>query len=396
MVEFQPKYNLRSKSKPTSASQPKKILQRGQYYEPPSEETLLPNSKTKVVSTQESEVEKVETQAQGTETVNKITSSTRAMSNKAVQTNKSKRKDSKVSTKEIDKVIGAFSFENKINKIKIPIPLVELAKKLVYRKQITKAMGVSELEIQSDVLNLEDEKPNITFGPHFEGAKDIISPFYITLNVYDQLLHNCMLDSRASHKVMPKIIMDKLGLQITRPYGYLYSFDSMRVKCMGMIKYLVVTLAQVSVKSILMDVVIADITPKYGLLLFRSWGAKLGGSLQLDMTFATIPIFGGHFTWLYRETRLAYTVSDPQNPNNFPIYIADQDLGNCILSFDDGLDGCPKENDLEREDSSYMTEDLCNADVWKMYFDGASSSEGAGAGVILVAPEGKFVVPFSY
>jgi hypothetical protein len=61
--------------------------------------------------------------------------------------------------------------------------------------------------------------------------------------VYDQLLHNCMLDYGASHNVMTKIIMDKLGLQITRPYGDLYSFESRRVKCMGMIKDMVVTLA---------------------------------------------------------------------------------------------------------------------------------------------------------
>jgi hypothetical protein len=111
MAEFQPKYNLRSKSKPTSTTQPKKILQRGQAYEPPSEETLLPNNKTKTVSAQESEVEKVETQAQGTEPVNKVTSSTRTMSDKVVQTKKSERKESEVSTKETDRVSGAFSFE---------------------------------------------------------------------------------------------------------------------------------------------------------------------------------------------------------------------------------------------------------------------------------------------
>ena len=69
------------------------------------------------------------------------------MSNKAVQTSKSERKDLEVPTKETDKVSGVFSFENEINKIKIPIPLVELAKKPIYRKQITKVMGVSELEI---------------------------------------------------------------------------------------------------------------------------------------------------------------------------------------------------------------------------------------------------------
>jgi hypothetical protein len=134
MAEIQPKYNLRFKSKPTSTTQPKKILQRGQAYEPTPEETLLPNSKVKVLSTQGSKMGKVEPQAQGTETANKITPSTRTMSNKAVQTNKSESKDLEVSTKEADKVNGTFSFENEINKIKIPIPLVELAKNLVYRK----------------------------------------------------------------------------------------------------------------------------------------------------------------------------------------------------------------------------------------------------------------------
>jgi hypothetical protein len=145
-----------------------------------------------------------------------------------------------------------------------------------------------------------------------------------------------------------------------------------------------------------MDVVIADIPHQYGMLLSRSWGAKFGGSLQLDMTYATILVFGDHFTRLYRETRLAYTVSDPQNPNNFPIYIMDQDLGNCILSFDDGLDGCLEEINTKQEELNLMTEDLCNTGVWKMYFDGASSSEGVGVGVLLVAPEGKFIVSFSY
>jgi hypothetical protein len=51
------------------------------------------------------------------------------MSNKVVQTNKLEKKDSEVPTREIDKVSGFFSFENEINKIKIPIPLVELKKK---------------------------------------------------------------------------------------------------------------------------------------------------------------------------------------------------------------------------------------------------------------------------
>jgi hypothetical protein len=119
-----------------------------------------------------------------------------------------------------------------------------------------------------------------------------------------------LTDSGAFHNLMPKVIMEKLGLEVTIPYQDLYSFDSRKVKCLGMIKYLVVNLAHILVKSILMDVVVVDVPTKYGMLLSMSWGAKLGGYLQLDMTYATIPIFSGYITRLYREIRLAYTVSD--------------------------------------------------------------------------------------
>ena len=41
-----------------------------------------------------------------------------------------------------------------------------------------------------------------------------------------------------------------------------------------------------------MDIVVADIPPKYGMLLSCSWGENLQGSLQLDMSYATISVFG--------------------------------------------------------------------------------------------------------
>jgi hypothetical protein len=94
-----------------------------------------------------------------------------------------------------------------------------------------------------------------------------VPPFYLSLRVHDFILHNAMLDSRASHNLMPKAIMDKLGLDITRSYHDLYSFDSGRVKCLGLIKDLVVSLDQIPQKNVLMDVVVADIPPRYGMLL---------------------------------------------------------------------------------------------------------------------------------
>jgi hypothetical protein len=67
-------------------------------------------------------------------------------------------------------------------------------------------------------------------------------------------------------------------------YKDFHSFDSSKVKCIGIIKDLCITLAQIPIESMVMDIVVTDIPPKYGMLLSMSWGAKLKGTLQLDMS----------------------------------------------------------------------------------------------------------------
>ena len=64
--------------------------------------------------------------------------------------------------------------------------------------------------------------------------------------------------------------MESLGLEITRPYKDLYSFDSKRIKCLCLIKDMVVSLNKLPSKTVVMDVVVADIPPKFGILLSRS------------------------------------------------------------------------------------------------------------------------------
>ena len=104
----------------------------------------------------------------------------------------------------------------------------------------------------------------------------------MSLNVHDMVLHNAMLDSGASHNLMPKGVVESLGLEITRPYKDMYSFDSKRVKFLGLIKDMVVSLNKLPSKTMVMDVVMVDIPPKFGILLLRSWTSKLKGSLQMD------------------------------------------------------------------------------------------------------------------
>ena len=125
--------------------------------------------------------------------------------------------------------------------------------------------------------------------------------FYVSLTIHDKTLHNCLLDTGASHNLMPKVVMEELGLDITKPYHDLFSFDSRKVKCLGLIKDLAITLTQLPMKSMMMDIVVADVHPNFGMLLSRGWIKRLGGTLQNDLSYVIIPIFGGESKRLYRE-----------------------------------------------------------------------------------------------
>jgi hypothetical protein len=136
----------------------------------------------------------------------------------------------------------------------------------------------------TDSINMEDEKPTMNLGPLIENKDDSSPPFYTSLNIHDKVLHNCLMDSRASHNLMPKSVMDELGLEVTKTYHDLYSFDSRKVKCLGVIKDMVVTLFQLPMNYILMDIVVVDVPPQvwYALIKIldkKTWGNLAYGSL---------------------------------------------------------------------------------------------------------------------
>ena len=89
-----------------------------------------------------------------------------------------------------------------------------------------------------------------------------------------------MLNSGASHNIMHKVIMEKIGLWITKQFHVLYSFYFNKVKSLGIIKVLVVTLlAQSSTKSIVMDVVEANVPTRYGMLFSRTSVQSMGDTM---------------------------------------------------------------------------------------------------------------------
>ena len=216
------------------------------------------------------------------------------------------------------------------------MPLTELIKHDEFKKRFFELLQSEASCLPTDSINLQDEKPVVVLGPMVEDRDDSSPPFYTSLNIHDKVLHNFLMDSGASHNLMPKTVMEELGLEVTRVYHDLYSFNSRRVQCLGVIKDLVVSLFQLPMKSMVMDIVVADVPPKFGMLLSRSWIKRLGGTLQMDLTYATIPVFGGEHRRLYREAQLAYIVSDEENPTNHPIYALKTDLGSSLLQLTDG------------------------------------------------------------
>jgi hypothetical protein len=104
------------------------------------------------------------------------------------------------------RAFSPFSLEWELEKIKIPIPLIELMNRDGYRSQVIKSMaiesdiGMEDLTIglasHSDTVNLTDDRPELLFGPEVDGRDDTgdVAPFYISLNIHDLILHNAMLD----------------------------------------------------------------------------------------------------------------------------------------------------------------------------------------------------------
>jgi ribonuclease HI len=285
--------------------------------------------------------------------------------------------------REIPRPTSSFNFEHEIQKIRILVPLTELIKHGEFQKCFSDLLKSEATIPSTDFIKLQDERPAVVLGPMVEDRDDSSPPFYTSLNIHDKVLHNCLMDSGASHNLMPKSVMEELGLEVTRAYHDLYSFDSRRVQCLGVIKDLAVSLFQLPMKSMIMDIVVADVPPKFGMLLSISWIKRLGGTLQMDLTYATIPVFGGEHRRLYREARLAYIVSDEENPTNHPIYALDTDLGSSLLQLTD-----ESEPPLQIRKRLGLEQGMPSpaASVWKMFFDGASSRIGAGAGVVFKSP----------
>jgi len=191
-----------------------------------------------------------------------------------------------------------------------------------------------------------------------------------------------MLDSGASACVMTKRVMEQLNLRVSRPYYNICAMDFKKIEVHGLIKDLQVHLSVYPDIMVVMDIVVVDVPDAWGMLLSRKWASDLGGSIQMNWSYAMIPSpRGDGFVRLNREPERKFHVEDPKKPHN-EIIKEQFDIGNYAIMSNFIIPPDDKVRDLKGK-------------VWYMYFDGASSRYGKGAGIVLKSPLGH-IFKFAY
>jgi ribonuclease HI len=274
-----------------------------------------------------------------------------------------------------------FDLGGWINNAKVLVPVSELIKIPSQKERLLKAIDAPPKSIvEKQPTTTYQDTPVILQNWDRKNEKNL--PFYLSLLVNDKMLHNCMLDSRASSNVMTKKVMEQLNLRISRPYHNICALDSQTIEVFGLIKGLQVYLTVCPDIMIEMDIVVIDAPDVWGMLLNRKAAADLGGSLQMDLSYSTLPTPDGGTFKLTREVYRKYHVEYPKNPKNELKY-DDEGLGNYAIFSNSivPLEDKVQENELDK--------------VWYMNFNAAFSRAGKGAGIVLQAPNGK-VSKFAY
>jgi ribonuclease HI len=199
------------------------------------------------------------------------------------------------------------------------------------------------------------------------------NPFYISVNIMDKNAHSCLIDGGSGPSVMPKIIMEELGLSCTNENAKsMLSYNSIQQAIIGKIKDVTLVLcAHPEIRTTLGIQVIDMHVSNYSIIAGRHWKSLTCGYLSLNGTHLSIPRNGNNIIVL-REGRISpYIESVPQSSVNY----IEEDLG--VYSI------------FAEENNIFLGEINLDDDMWHVQFDCLHSKEGNGAGIILVSPGGK-------
>jgi hypothetical protein len=187
-------------------------------------------------------------------------------------------------TPKADKITLDFDFEGALSKMHVNVPLKE-AVKIPSIKERFNTFFSGTIEPMDPPIMLQADHFRIQYGEN--------PPFFMTLMMNNKYLNNCMLDTGAGANMMSLKVMQQMGLKVTRPYRNVCGFESKAIPTHGVVENVEVQLKEFPEKTVHIDIIVVDVPDVWGMLLSRKFGAMIGRSLEMDLTFLWLPLKDG-------------------------------------------------------------------------------------------------------
>jgi hypothetical protein len=160
------------------------------------------------------------------------------------------------------------------------------------------------------------DPPIMLQADHFRVQYSEKPLFFMTLTINNKYLNNCMLDIGVGANMMSLKVMQQMGLKVTRPYRNVCGFESKAIPTHGVVENVEVRLKEYLEKTVHIDIIVVDVSDVWGILLSRKFGAMIGGSLEMDLTFLRLPLKYGTTERLFNVPITGNHVHDIVPPIN--------------------------------------------------------------------------------
>jgi hypothetical protein len=140
------------------------------------------------------------------------------------------------------------------------------------------------------------------------------APFYVTLQINDFLLHNCVFDPNTPINIMTEEVMHQLGLSLSQP-------NMQGGFTRGNIKDMSVSFHACQNSTFTIDVLAIDTLSKWGILLRRDLIENLNESFQYQGSEAIIPNPEGGFFTLHKEPITGCLIETLEEPDNQLLFV---------------------------------------------------------------------------
>lgn len=174
-------------------------------------------------------------------------------------------------------------------------------------------------------------------------------PFYISLVIGDKIVHNCMIDSSACTSIMPKRIVDQLGIRYEPVTNGIIQLNGSSYRTVVVFQDLEVTLHACLGQTIVQDIIVIDLPTHSTIFLSKYFTTKISsGCIAIDWSQIFFKDRNGTKTFI-----MVYTF----NIKHVEPYMVDPSYMNCTI-FDREEGHCNLFRHDEAESGVYVIHDL--------------------------------------